>query len=31
MTDNVLGALNLSGSKNWHINGGFSLCIGKPD
>lgn len=31
MTDNVLGVLNLSGSKNWHVNLGMSLCIGKPD
>lgn len=31
MTDNILGALNLSGSKNWHVNVGLSACIGKPD
>jgi len=31
MTDNVLGVLNLSGSKNWHANFGFAVLIGKPD
>jgi hypothetical protein len=31
MTDNILGVLNASASKNWHINIGASLCLGKPD
>lgn len=31
MTDNLLGILNLSGSKNWHVNIGISASIGRPD
>lgn len=31
MTDNIMGVLNFSGSKNWHVNLGMSMCFGKPD
>jgi hypothetical protein len=31
MTDNILGVLDLSSSKNWHANAGLAFNIGKPD
>lgn len=31
MTDNILGVLDLSTSKNWHANAGLAFMIGKPD
>lgn len=31
MTDNLLGIINLKGSKNWHANIGISASIGRPD
>lgn len=31
MTDNILGVLDLSSSKNWHANAGLAFMIGKPD
>jgi hypothetical protein len=31
MTDNILGVLNFSASKNWHFNVGMAFYIGKPD
>lgn len=31
MTDNILGVVNASASKNWHLNIGMSACFGKPD
>jgi hypothetical protein len=31
MTDNILGVVNASASKNWHVAMGVSACFGKPD